>query len=87
MSRLISRSSSRCCHSDPPPCTTRIACAKSADESKEVFILDFDFSKTEPLAVAKLQNYLSESHDRTKRVFEAILTEDYKAVMRGEAVE
>lgn len=67
--------------------TTRIACAQSPDESKEVFILDFDFAKTGPLAVAKLQEYLSESHDRTKRVFDAILTEDYKAVMRGEVVE
>lgn len=67
--------------------TTRVTTAKSADGIREVLVLDFDFAKTHELEVRHLRDYLTESHDHTKRVFEAILTEDYKSVMRGEAVE
>ena len=67
--------------------TTRIACAKTEDESREVFVLDFDFSKTESLTAKGLGNYIEESHTHTKKVFEGILAESYKAVMRGEVIE
>lgn len=67
--------------------TTRIACGKTEDESREVFILDFDFAKTESLTSRKLETYIDESHEHTKRVFEEIVSESYKAVMRGEVFE
>jgi len=67
--------------------TTRIACGKTADGSKEVFLLDFDFAKTEQLRAKEIRTYIEESHDHTKRVFEGITTEDYKAVMRGQVIE
>lgn len=67
--------------------TTRIAVGKSVDERHEVFILDFDFAKTGVLHVNRLKTYLLESHDHTKKVFEGIVTDEYKAVMRGEVVQ
>ena len=66
--------------------TTRIACGKSEDETQEVFILDFDFSKTKALDVSKIPQYLDESHEHTKKVFEGVVSESYKAVMRGEVI-
>jgi uncharacterized protein (TIGR04255 family) len=72
---------SRC---DKGMLTVRIACAKSQDGVQEVFVLDFDFAKSEPLKASKLKRYLLESHDYTKRVFEGIIADDYKVVMRGE---
>jgi uncharacterized protein (TIGR04255 family) len=67
--------------------TTRIACAKSAEGGREVFVLDFDFAKTEGLTASKLETYMTESHEHTKKLFEGILSDDYKAVMRGEVVQ
>lgn len=66
--------------------TTRIASAKTEDESRDVFVLDFDFAKTAALSAGKLATYIDESHDHTKRVFEGIVAESYKAVMRGEVI-
>jgi len=68
--------------------TTRIACAKrAAENNREVFLLDFDFAMNEALVIDKLDVYLEESHTQTKRVFEAIIAESYKSVMRGEVIE
>jgi len=67
--------------------TTRILCGKADDGSREVFLLDFDFANTQSLTSRKLETYIVESHAHTKKVFESILSENYKAVMRGEAVE
>lgn len=67
--------------------TTRIACAKSIEDAREVFVLDFDFAKTESLTASGLETYMSESHEHTKKMFEGILSNDYKAVMRGEVIQ
>ena len=67
--------------------TTRIACAKSEDQVQELFLLDFDYARVGALKSSRLRAYLIESHDHTKQVFEGILAEDYKAVMRGEVLE
>lgn len=66
--------------------TTRIACVRS-DEAAEAFLLDFDFAKTESVTTAGLSAAIQEAHDETKRVFQEIVSEQYKAVMRGEAIE
>ncbi len=66
---------------------TRIACGKTADASKELFLLDFDFAKTDRLTTRKLRTYIKESHDHTKKVFEGIVSDSYKAVMRGEVIQ
>lgn len=66
--------------------TTRIACVRS-DASDEAFLLDFDFAKTEDITAATLSAEIQEAHDHTKRVFEEIVSQEYKAVMRGEVIE
>jgi uncharacterized protein (TIGR04255 family) len=66
--------------------TTRIACVRS-DTADEAFVLDFDFAKTEGVTPGKLAPGIQEAHDRTKQVFREIVSDQYKAVMRGEAIE
>jgi uncharacterized protein (TIGR04255 family) len=75
---------SRC---DAGVITTRIGCAKAEEGNQEVFVLDFDFAKTEALVPAKIKTYLAESHEHTKRIFEGIVTDSYKSVMRGEVIQ
>lgn len=66
--------------------TTRIACVRSG-EADEAFLLDFDFAKTESATTAGLSAAIQEAHDETKRVFQEIVSDQYKSVMRGEAIE
>lgn len=66
--------------------TTRIACVRS-DKADEAFVLDFDFAKTESVTTAKLPAAIQEAHDHTKRVFQELVSDEYKAVMRGEVIE
>jgi len=66
--------------------TTRIEPAISPDRTKEVIILDFDYAKAGNLNFQGLQEYLNESHKHTKYLFEELITEDYKKVMRGEVI-
>jgi uncharacterized protein (TIGR04255 family) len=66
--------------------TTRIEPVISHDQTKEAFILDFDYAKKDNLEFSLIENYLDESHKHTKHLFEELITEDYKKVMRGEAI-
>ena len=66
--------------------TTRITCGRSANDGREGFVLDFDFAKTGALNASALKTYMAESHDYTKRVFEGIVCDDYRAVMRGKVI-
>jgi uncharacterized protein (TIGR04255 family) len=65
--------------------TTRIACVRSG-KADEAFLLDFDFAKTEGATTAALSAAIQEAHDETKRVFQEIVKDLYKAVMRGEVI-
>lgn len=66
--------------------TTRIVPAVSQDKTQEVIILDFDYAKEENLVFGAINEYLDESHRHTKDLFERLITEEYKRVMRGEAI-
>lgn len=52
----------------------------------EALLLDFDFAREKDLDLAKIADYLQESHDFTKRFFEELITDNYKRLMRGEVV-
>jgi len=65
--------------------TTRIACVRSG-KADEAFLLDFDFAKTEGATTVSLPAAIQEAHDETKRVFQEIVSDQYKAVMRGEVI-
>ena len=66
--------------------TTRIEPAISHDRSHEVIILDFDYAKEKDLNFNSISQYLNESHQHTKYLFEELITDGYKKVMKGEIV-
>lgn len=57
------------------------------EHGSEGILLDFDFARTENLTVAEVANYLDESHASTKRLFESLLTDEYRAYMRGDVLK
>jgi len=66
--------------------TTRIEPIISKDQTQEAIMLDFDYAKEENLNFDSIEKYLDESHKHTKYLFEELITEDYKKVMRGEVL-
>jgi uncharacterized protein (TIGR04255 family) len=72
--------------------TTRVEHVVPEDKSNEALLLDFDFAKDaesgdeSTLRVDMLADYLEESHKHTKKMFESIITDDYRKFMRGEAI-
>jgi len=65
---------------------TRIEPALSQDQTREALILDFDYAKEKNLHFGSINKYLDESHRHTKYLFEELITDDYKKIMRGEVV-
>jgi len=65
--------------------TTRIEPVVAPDKS-EAIILDFDYAKEKPLVFNSIEQYIEESHKHTKHLFEELVTEDLKKIMRGEVV-
>jgi len=66
--------------------TTRVMPAISQDRTQEVIILDFDYAKEGNLIFDSIDRYLDESHKHTKQLFEQLITDNYKKVMRGEVI-
>ena len=66
--------------------TTRIEPAISSDKTQEAILLDFDYVKEKNLNFSAIDKYLDESHQHTKHLFNELITDDYKKVMRGEIV-
>lgn len=66
--------------------TTRIEPAMSLDKTQEAILLDFDYAKDENLNFQSIKEYIEESHQHTKNLFEGLITEDYRKVMRGEVI-
>ena len=67
--------------------TTRIEPVISPDQSQEALILDFDYAKEADLSYKNIDAYLEESHAHTKALFEGLVTESYRKIMRGEVVK
>lgn len=49
----------------------------------EVLVLDFDFMIFGKLDVKNIVEYINESHKHTKAIFEDLISEEYKKVMKG----
>ena len=49
-------------------------------------MLDFDYAKDVDLNYKNFDAYLEESHKHTKALFEGLVTESYRKIMRGEVV-
>jgi uncharacterized protein (TIGR04255 family) len=57
-----------------------------AGSDQPLLVLDFDYAKAGDLDVAHLAEYLQESHDETKKLFEGLVTGTYRAYLEGEVV-
>jgi uncharacterized protein (TIGR04255 family) len=52
------------------------------DDGIEIILLDFDYWKLGDLRVENLKNYLEASHAHTKQVFEELITDYLRQIMR-----
>lgn len=66
---------------------TRIESVISQDKKQEGIILDFDCAKEGNLSFSQIDTYLEENHESTKDIFEQLITDNYKKVMRGDVIE
>jgi uncharacterized protein (TIGR04255 family) len=66
--------------------TTHIESIISQDQTQEAIMLDFDYAKEKDLNFDSIETYLEESHQHTKDLFEKLITNTYKKVMRGEVI-
>lgn len=65
--------------------TTRILSGK--ENGQDIIILDFDYYMTEKLTSSNIPAYLEEGHKNIKMLFESLVSENYKKVMRGEVLK
>lgn len=63
--------------------TMQVGGAKG-EHGEDAIVLEFDFVKQQGLSFANVADYLNESHGETKKLFESLLTDEYRSYMRGE---
>jgi uncharacterized protein (TIGR04255 family) len=56
------------------------------EEVKEAFLLDLDYAYEGDLAFKDAPQILRRAHTRTRRVFEDLITDGYRAHLRGESI-
>lgn len=66
--------------------TTKIESIITADRSHEAILLDFDYAKEKDLTIDSVAQYLEESHAHTKRVFEQLITDEYRQYLKGDTI-
>jgi uncharacterized protein (TIGR04255 family) len=66
--------------------TLRIESVTSPDQAREALLLDFDYSRPLPLKFSEIESYLEEGHTLTKKLFESLITDEYRKVMETELV-
>lgn len=67
--------------------TTHIEPVISDVQTEEAIMLDFDYAKESNLDFGSIEEYLEESHTHTKDLFEGLITDNYRKVMRGEVIK
>lgn len=66
--------------------TTRIETLAAADKSGEAILLDFDYAKEEGLSIKNIKQYLDESHNYSRQLFEDLITDNYRMFLKGETI-
>lgn len=66
--------------------TTRVETLAAADKSGEALLLDFDYAKEKSLSIKKISQYLDESHNYSRQLFEDLITDNYRMFLRGETI-
>lgn len=68
--------------------TVQIDEIETSDSEQPAILLDFDFAISSPdLHIDHIEQYLEASHAETKRLFEGLLSDRYRAFMRGEGFQ
>ena len=66
--------------------TVRVGIVKGQDETQEGILLDYDYSKVSDITYDKVEIHLEESHTYTKKLFESMISNEYRKVMKGEVI-
>lgn len=66
--------------------TARIETLATADKSGEAILLDFDYAKEEGLSIKNAKQYLDESHNYSRQLFEDLITDNYRMFLKGETI-
>ncbi|MDA8240905.1 MAG: TIGR04255 family protein [Nitrospiraceae bacterium] len=66
--------------------TARVETVKSADQKGEAILLDLDYAKEKGINIRGVSKYLEESHSFSRQLFEDLITDDYRAFLRGDTL-
>lgn len=66
--------------------TTRIETLKATDQGGEAILLDIDYAKEEGLLINNIEKYMDESHNYARQLFEDLITDSYRMLLRGETI-
>ena len=66
--------------------TARVETMQSADQKGEAILLDLDYAKERVLNIQSIGKYLEESHSFSRQLFEDLITDDYRAFLRGDTL-
>ncbi len=66
--------------------TTRIETLLAADKSGEAILLDIDYAKEEGISINNIKKYLDESHTYSRQLFEDLITDNYRAYLKGVSI-
>lgn len=67
--------------------TVKIEHVENEMDHSPGILLDFDYAFAGDLHVEHVERYLDDSHTETKRLFEGLLTEEYRRFLRGDGIE
>ncbi|HPV39725.1 MAG TPA: TIGR04255 family protein [Spirochaetota bacterium] len=66
--------------------TIKIASMLSDNRKDEALLLDFDFAKEHELRFSDIEKHLEEGHLVTKKIFEELITDEYREYIKGDVV-
>lgn len=66
--------------------TTRVETLKADDQNRELMLLDIDYAKEGKLLMVDVKKYLNESHKYARRLFEELITDNYRMFLKGEGI-
>lgn len=66
--------------------TVRVETMLAANQGGEAILLDLDFVKEQDLSIQGVGKYLEESHSFSRQLFEDLITDDYRAFLRGDTL-
>ena len=67
----------------PGSLTTKLATLRDQNTEREALLLDFDYALTENLRLSNLRPYIRDAHRETRRAFELMITDGYRAFLRA----